>query len=144
MSSISRDVRGFTLIELLVAMAVLGILTAIALPSYSYYVIRSHIPEATSALATKQVQMEQWFQDNKSYLNGAACGLPVDNTAYKYFTFGCTATATTYTITATGTGGMATFVYTIDQLGNKNTTSVPTGWALPATSCWVTAKGGVC
>ena len=144
MPSISRDVRGFTLIELLIAMAVLGILTAIALPSYTYYVIRSHIPEATAALATKQVQMEQWFQDNKSYLNGTACGLPVDNTAYKYFTFSCTAAATTYLITATGTGGMASFAYTIDQLGNKITTSVPTGWSIPATSCWATAKGGVC
>lgn len=144
MSPNSRDVRGFTLIELLVAIAVVGILTAIALPSYTYYVIRSHIPEATSALAAKQVQMEQWFQDNKSYLNGTACGLPADTTAYKYFAFSCTATATTYLITATGTGGMASFVYTIDQLGNKNTTSVPTGWSLPTTSCWVSAKGGVC
>lgn len=147
MSHSRRGVRGFTLIEVMITVAIIGILAAIALPSYTYYILRSRIPEATSALAAKQVQMEQWFQDNKTYnTTGTTCGLPTDNTAYKYFTFSCTATASTYLITATGSGTMASFAYTIDQLGNKQTTgALPAGWVQPTpNNCWVTAKGGVC
>jgi prepilin-type N-terminal cleavage/methylation domain-containing protein len=53
--------KGFTLIELMIVVAVVGILTAIAVPSYTNYVIRGKIPEATSQLASKRVQMEQFF-----------------------------------------------------------------------------------
>lgn len=150
--------KGFTLIELMITVAIIGILAAIALPSYNDYVLRSKIPEATSALAAKQVQMEQYFQDNRSYLNAAGlCGLPVDNTVYNSFTFSCdqpaspAATATTYTITATGIAGrtMAAFSYTINQTGAKTTVftaAAPAGWgpASPINNCWVTSKGGVC
>lgn len=57
---------GFTLIEVMIAVAVVAILAAPALPSYRDYVTRGNIPEATSRLLTKQVQMEQWFQDNRT------------------------------------------------------------------------------
>lgn len=145
--------KGFTLIEVMITVAIIGILAAIALPSYSYYVMRGKIPEATSALAAKQVQMEQYFQDNRSYVTAAgACGLPVDNTAYKSFTFACVGAAaptSTFTITATGIAGgsMAAFQYTIDQTGAKTTvlTAAPAGWNVAnPNNCWITAKGGVC
>jgi type IV pilus assembly protein PilE len=57
----SRVPRGFTLIELMITVAVIAILSAVALPSYREYVIRGNVPEATSRLATKQVQMEQFM-----------------------------------------------------------------------------------
>ena len=93
--------KGFTLIELLIVIAVIGILAAVALPSYSDYITRGKIPDATSGLASKRVKMEQFFQDNRTYLAVAPqtndCDL--DTTTSEYFNFSCpaAATATTYT-----------------------------------------------
>ncbi|MFN3303413.1 MAG: type IV pilin protein [Roseateles sp.] len=135
--------QGFTLIELMIAVAIVAILTAVAVPQYSAYVTRSRVPDATSALATKQVQIEQFFLDNRTYAGAPACAS--DATTSKYFTFACSsATATGFTLTATGKNAMAGFSYTVNQAGAKSTT-VPadSGWTGSST-CWVTKKDGTC
>lgn len=145
--ALRRPHEGFTLIEVMITVAIIGILSAIALPAYTDYITRGRIPEATSQLAAKQVRMEQWFQDSRTYraASGTDCYIGAsDTTSSKYFTFSCAASsATAYTITATGTGAMSGFVYTVNQNGDKATTGVPTGWST-STSCWVIKKGGVC
>lgn len=135
---------GFTLIELMMTVAILGILSTIALPSYRDYVSRGKIPEALGTLAAKRVQLEQYFLDNRSYVSAPAC--TSDTTTSKYFTFGCsTQTATAYTLQAVGQGSMAGFTFTINQNNAKSTTAVPSGWSTPSpNNCWVTKKGGVC
>jgi type IV pilus assembly protein PilE len=140
--------QGFTLIEVMIVVAIVGILSAVALPAYQDYVIRSKIPDATSYLATRQTRMEQWIQDQRTYLNtGGTCGAASasDTTTSTYFSFTCTGTATTYTLTATGKTGaqMAGFTYTVNQDGSRATTAVPSGWTTN-TGCWVTKKGGLC
>lgn len=134
--------RAFTLIELMVTVAIVGILAAVALPAYSSYVIRGKIPDATSRLAALQVQMEQYFQDNRTYIDAPACNNDTDTS--KYFVFSCSAaTATTFVLRAVGSDSMSGFTYTVDQTGAKATTSVPSGWTA-STTCWITKKGGVC
>lgn len=137
--------KGFTLVELMIVVVVVSILAAIAVPAYSNYVMRGKITEATSNLASLRVSMEQYYQDNRTYLNGAACGvvMPVAP-AVQYFTFTCAATQNAYTLTATGTGGMTGFTYTVDQANNKQTTAVPAGWGTATVNCWVTKQGGAC
>jgi len=130
--------RGFTLIEVMVVVAIVGILAAIAIPSYSDYVTRSRITYATSGLAARRVMMEQYFQDNHAF-SSAACG----NATGDIFAFSCTADANTYVLTATGQGTMNGFVYTVDQANARSTTAVPSGWTAN-TLCWVTNKGGAC
>jgi type IV pilus assembly protein PilE len=135
----------------MVVVAIVAILASVAIPSYTDYVTRGRIPDATSNLASKRVQMEQFFQDNHTYAcatctGGVAPPCANDTSSSRYFTFSCDAgasSATTYKLVATGTGPMNGFVYTIDQDNLKATTSVPSGWTVNA-SCWVTKKGGVC
>jgi type IV pilus assembly protein PilE len=136
---------GFTLIELMIVVAIIGILASIALPSYKDYLTRGRIPDATSNLAVKRVQMEQFFQDNRTYVGAPACN--TDTSASKYFDFSCTGTgaptATTYVLQAVGKTGMTGFTFTIDQSNAKTTPATPSGWTY-SNACWVVRKSGDC
>jgi type IV pilus assembly protein PilE len=140
--------RGLTLIEVMVAAAIVGILAAIALPSYFDFVTRSKIIDGTTKLVDFRSKMEKYFMDNRSYLNGAGCGLPDPPVAASdYFTITCgppAPTATTYTILATGIAarGMGGFVYMVDQTNAKGSIA-PSGWS-PGVGCWAMRKDGSC
>lgn len=142
--------KGFTLVELMIVVVVVGILSMVALPAYTDYIMRGKIPEATSNLATLRVRMEQWFQDNRTYqtnpVNGTACGVVMPTApAVQYFVLTCSApAATTYTITATGAGSMTGFTYTITETNTKATPAAPADWGPTSTTCWITKKGGAC
>ena len=129
--------QGFTLIELMVVVAIIGILASVAMPAYTDYVKRGKAAEATSTLANLRVQIEQYYQDNRTYV-GFAC-----NPTVKYFTYSCTTqTATTYTLNAAGNSaeGMGSFQFTIDQ-DNARTSKFDSGTSV---NCWATKKGGSC
>lgn len=143
-----RTVSGFTLIELLIAIVVVAILAAIAVPSYRDYITRGKITEATSSLADMRVKLEQYFQDNRTYVGACAAGTSAPQpTGTRYFTFTCpTLAATAFSVSATGntTAGMDGFVYTVNEQNVQATTisgdAASAGYASNAT-CWVTRKG---
>lgn len=149
---------GFTLIELMIVIAIIAALAGIAVPAYNDYIIRSRITHALSGLSTKHTQMEQCFQDNRTYFQAAGAD-PVaqpeiscaactnDTTSSPHFHFTCAATANAYTLTATGQGKMAPFVYTVTQANARATTITggPSGWAAHSpNNCWVVGKEGAC
>ncbi len=130
----------------MITVAIIGILAAIAIPSYTEYITRGKIVDGIAPLSDMQVKMEQYFQDNRKYTD--ACGsstvAPVP-TATQNFTFACSGlSGTGYTVTATGVGSMASFVYTVDQTGARKTTGLPTGWTGTNSTCWVLKKSGAC
>jgi type IV pilus assembly protein PilE len=130
-----RDDSGFSLIELLIAVAIVGLLLALAVPGYREHVRRGAVEEAQAELGRGKVALEQFFLDNRTY-DGAPC--PSGTTR---FAFTCDLDDDTFTITATGSGNVAGFRYTINETGTKTTTS--TDWGTSA-SCWIIKKGGTC
>lgn len=69
--------RGFTLIEVMIVVAVIGLLSAIAVPSYTTYVQRSHRAEAKNYLQSVAQRLEQNYSLAGSYnltQGGAAIG----------------------------------------------------------------------
>lgn len=141
-STAARRALGFTLIELMVTVVIVSVLAAVAIPQYRDYVTRGRIPDATSGLSAKQVQLEQYFQDNRTYVNAPACAS--DTGSSQFFNFSCSSSsATAYVLTATGKSSMLGFTYTVNQSAAKATTAVPTGWTSSAT-CWVVKKDGSC
>jgi len=148
---------GFTLIEVMIVVAIIGILTAIALPSYRNYVIRGKLVAGTNALANMRAQMEQYYQDNRTYATVSATIVtpcvahPVIASSGTPFNVGCSATsdvptAIAYTLRATGTGTVAGAEYTIDQYNNMTTVHFPTSWGpVPSNNgCWIMRKGDSC
>ena len=137
---------GFTLVELMIAVVIIGILTAVALPSYSNYVMRARLAEAHGALASAQPKLEQFWANNRSYagfdgeeLDPRQMPADTDNFAYTLED----ASSTGYLLVATGQGAAADFIYTLNQAGVRATTGAPEDWTT-SDACWVDRKDGSC
>lgn len=152
---------GFTLVELIVVMLIAAILAAIAIPSYSRYVLKSHRTDAKSALLDMASLEERYFSVNNAYSStpsdlGYACTTPfasctpflIGNGYYQITNIGAAAataptgptsmgTPATYTITAQATGNQAKdtecYQFTITSTGQQ--TSFNSSMA-PTTDCW--------
>lgn len=85
-----NGLKGFTLIELMIVVAVIGILSAIAYPSYTEYVLRGRRAEARTALLDLMQQQERFFTQNGNYAlvpaNTSFKTYSGDNAANSYYT----------------------------------------------------------
>jgi len=110
----AKDERGFTLIELLVVILIIGILAAIAIPSFLNQKSKASDAAAKELVHTAQVAIETLATDNNgSYVN---CGTPTILAGYEAtiqtsagqgnaWLSGVTGTASGYTVTTTSTTG---------------------------------------
>lgn len=134
--------NGFTLIEVMIVVAIIGILAAVAYPSYREYVARSRRAEAKAILVASQQWMERFYTENFRYDQNSAGtavtdasqfpsrfsvspapgqGTPVYNIAVVV----TNNVRDVYSVTATRKAGTSMAVdrcgdFSIDHLGRKN------------------------
>lgn len=125
----SQTQVGFTLIELMITVAIIGVLGAIALPSYQEYVARGKRAEARAEVLKAEGWLERYYTENNRYSDGIATTTnaaftsafgPVPRTGAANYNVALSAVnATSYTITATRAGSMAS-----DSCGNYTKSNV--------------------
>ncbi|HME38303.1 MAG TPA: type IV pilin protein [Steroidobacteraceae bacterium] len=147
-----RHAMGFTLIELMVTVAILAILTTIAVTSYSSSVLKSRRTEAKSALLDLAGREEKLFSTTNAYSNleafvgyaAAGATTVMTNMAFgnNYYTLTAqvpdpnqAGNAASYLLTATPVGNQANDSlcgsFSVNQLGVQTVTGTAT-----AATCW--------
>ncbi|HEY8099057.1 MAG TPA: type IV pilin protein [Methylobacter sp.] len=136
-TKIHKTQRGFTLIELMITVAIVGILTAIAIPSYSGYVQKSRRTSAETALLDLASREAKYYSTNNAYTNSmtslgyASAGpIAVPDATSNYYNLSVALNGTGFTATAAPVGNQtadACGSFTIDYLGVKGA---------GATKCW--------
>ena len=135
--------KGFTLIELMIVVAVVGILSAIAYPSYTEYVRRGHRADARAGLLQAQLWMERAATATGVYPTALPANLTWSGDTSKRYTIGFAANNTNAAFTLTAApkspGPQASDkcgTYTLSNTGLRGAngkTSTQSGYD---TNCW--------
>ncbi len=112
-----KRASGFTLIELMITVTIIGIVAAIAYPSYNTHVLRTHRSEGKAMLAQAVADQERFFTSNTTYAaNPTLMGYPANPaiSEHNYYSLAVDAPtvacpiATCYSMTITTSGTQAT------------------------------------
>lgn len=132
--SIWRKIAGFTLIEILVVVSIAAVLVAVAYPSYTQYLLKSHRADAMAALSLDQTILERCYSLEFSYKGDCPelSEFPHHSAQGYYEITLSMLTSATFQLTATATASQAAdkvcSTFTIDQANHKlamNSSGVP-------------------
>lgn len=119
--------KGFTLVELMITVAIIAVLTAIALPNYQQYVIRSNRVAAQSQMMDIANREQQFLLANRVYANKATLGFSLPSEVSAKYTYDITAdnavSPPTFLITftpITGSSQASDGAITLDSKGTKS------------------------
>jgi type IV pilus assembly protein PilE len=117
---------GFTLIEVMIMVAIVAILSAIAMPIYSSYLVRGNRAAAQANLADIAMQQQQYLLDSRTYAATLTqLNMSVPSLVSRYYTVTITNSATppSFSATATpivGTRQASDVTLSIDNAGVKS------------------------
>ncbi|TWX66564.1 type IV pilin protein [Colwellia sp. C1TZA3] len=129
-----KALNGFTLVELLIAVAIVSILAAVALPSYTDFVARSNRTEAQRELLRIANIQEQLYVDTRAYTDDmTALGLDNDPfiTENSYYSIDAILANEGFVLTATALKPQKSNDSNCPTLSVSNT-----GKKLPVNACW--------
>ncbi|MBC3933625.1 type IV pilin protein [Undibacterium curvum] len=96
--------NGFSLIELVIVVAILGLITAFAVPAYQSHALKTKRAEAKTALVKLMLQEEQFYTQNNSYIVFSQSSTDAAEKKFTWFS-GATAPVSNYEIKATACTG---------------------------------------
>ena len=136
----TRTSKGFTLIELMIVVAIVAILTAIAYPSYTHYIIKTRRSAAKACLSEYANYMERYYTTNLTYTGAVNQVFDCESTAQtgNYYTWSdptIPAGGSAYTLSAVPTGAQNDTecgTLSLDWTGKRGAT----GGTLGPASCW--------
>ena len=135
----NKRMKGITLLELMIVVVIVGILAAIAYPSYRDYLVKARWTEAKTALTETAAKLERCFTRFNVY-NKTTCPdvtLPINVTTPKgnYTITTTTLTKTAFTLQAAPAGGQVADTacgnFTLTSTGVQGISGTKT-----AQDCW--------
>lgn len=142
-SKLLHSSRGFTLIELMIVVAIIGILGAIAYPSYTEYVMRGHRTDARMGLLQAQQWLERAATATGVYPTTLPASLTWVNDSSKRYSIGFVNgnTNAAFTLTATPKQNSPQTkdkcgTLTLTHTGQRDIKDKPSGSTMTAADCW--------